>query len=257
MLDELYSIETPEQVDVAYDVAGVGSRVLAALIDHLLIGLVILVVVLLVVAVSSLLDSASGLMLALVLAASSYLLLCGYHILFETLWNGQTPGKRMLGLRMVDISGRPIGFTTSAIRNLLRIVDFLPSAYAIGFVTMFFDKRARRLGDMAAGCMAVRQRDVVTLDSLHMPRTNQQPVVAAAQQVTIPNLRALRRNDIDLVQEFLRRRRGLAPDVRQRLASQLVGGLQQRLGYPVQGNPEDFLALVAAEYQALEAERAQ
>lgn len=257
MLDELYTVETPEQIDVAYDVAGVGSRILAALLDHLIVSGVIFIVALLIVAISGLLESLSGVIIAVVLIGASFLLLCGYHILFETLWNGQTPGKRMLGLRMMQVNGRPIGFTASAIRNLLRIIDFLPSGYAIGFITMFFDRRARRLGDIAAGCMAVRQRDVVTLETLSQPTGNsrQQPVVPAAPQITIPNLRAIRPSDHDLVEEFLRRRWTLAPEARRRLSDQLVQGLQQRLGYPIQGNPEDFLVLVAAEYQTLHGPR--
>lgn len=251
MIDELYAIETPEQIDVSYDVAGVGSRMLAAIVDHVVVGFAIGIVVLIAMAASSLFESASGLTIGLVLLVSSFLLLCAYHIVFETLWNGQTPGKRLLGLRMMEVNGRPIGFNASAIRNLLRIVDFMPSGYAIGFVTMFFDKRSRRLGDIAAGCIAVRQRSVVTLDTLATPVDTHRPVVPAAGRITIPNLRALQRNDYDLIEEYLRRRAMLAPDARRRLAGQLVEGLQQRLGYTIQGQPDDFLVLAAAEYQAL------
>jgi hypothetical protein len=183
----------------------------------------------------------------------SLFVLCGYYVAFEVLWNGQTPGKRALGLRMVHVSGRPISFGASAVRNLLRLVDFLPAAYGVGFLVMFFDKRARRLGDMAAGAMAVRQRDALTLDSLMQPINR--PVVRSVANITIPNLHALQRSDMDLVQSFVRRRAVLAPDARQRVAQQVLVPVQARLGYPITTEPEAFLVQLAAEYEALERER--
>jgi uncharacterized RDD family membrane protein YckC len=253
MLDELYTVETPEQVDLAYDVAGVGSRALAALIDHLLVGIVIAVGVALLALLGNRLGLTSFLLIITLVVFGSLFVLCGYYVAFEVLWNGQTPGKRALGLRMVHVSGRPISFGASAVRNLLRLVDFLPAAYGVGFLVMFFDKRARRLGDMAAGAMAVRQRDALTLDSLMQPINR--PVVRSVANITIPNLHALQRSDMDLVQSFVRRRAVLAPDARQRVAQQVLVPVQARLGYPITTEPEAFLVQLAAEYEALERER--
>lgn len=258
MLDEsLYTVETPEQIDVAYDVAGIGSRFLAALLDHTLLALLLSFSC---TAVSIIADLAElGLDENLILglfALGVYLSLCGYHIFFETIWNGQTPGKRIVGLRMVRAGGRPLGFVGSTIRNFIRLVDFLPILYGLGVLVMFIDRRSRRLGDLAAGCMAVRERKAVTLESLTAPTASERAVVQAARQITIPNLRAIRREDYDIVQEYLRRSSALSLEARQRLSQQLVEGLQQRLGYPIHARSprqyEDFLWLVAAEYQALE-----
>jgi uncharacterized RDD family membrane protein YckC len=253
MLDELYTVETPEQVDLAYDVVGVGSRALAALIDHLLVGIVIAVGVALLALLGNRLGLTSFLLIITLVVFGSLFVLCGYYVAFEVLWNGQTPGKRALGLRMVHVSGRPISFGASAVRNLLRLVDFLPAAYGVGFLVMFFDKRARRLGDMAAGAMAVRQRDALTLDSLMQPINR--PVVRSVANITIPNLHALQRSDMDLVQSFVRRRAVLAPDARQRVAQQVLVPVQARLGYPITTEPEAFLVQLAAEYEGLERER--
>jgi hypothetical protein len=118
---------------------------------------------------------------------------------------------------------------------------------------MFFDKRARRLGDIAAGAMAVRHRDALTLDSLMQPIS--QPVMPSAAHITISNLHALQRSDMDLVQEFVRRRAVLAPDARQRIAQQVLVRVQARLDYPITTEPEAFLVQLAAEYEALERER--
>ncbi len=257
MLDErLYTVETPEHVDVAYDVAGIGSRFLAALIDHIIIAIVLsLSCVGLALAASSLnLGLDEGLILGL-FGLGIYLSLCAYHIFFETLWNGQTPGKRMIGLRMVRVGGRPIGFVGSAVRNIIRLADFLPILYGLGVIVMFIDKRSRRLGDIAAGCIAVRERTAVSLESLAAATPNETPVVPAAPSVTIPNLHALKRDDYDVVHEYLCRSGRLSLEVRQRLIQQLIDGLEQRLGYPIQirdqAEAESFLRMIVAEYQTL------
>ena len=255
--DRFYTVETPEQIDLAYDVAGIGSRFLAALIDHTLLGLILAFSCVFVGIASSQLDlGLDDALIAGLFVLGVYLSLCAYHIFFETIWNGQTPGKRMVGLRMVRTGGRPIGFLGSTIRNFIRLVDFLPVLYGLGVIVMFIDRRSRRLGDLAAGCMAVRERKAITLESLTAPSASLPPVVPDASAITIPNLHALRRDDYDIVQEYLRRRNELSMEARQRLSQQLLEGLQQRLGYPLHvrdlAQSEHFLGLLAGEYQALE-----
>jgi uncharacterized RDD family membrane protein YckC len=249
--DRFYTIETPEQIDVAYDIAGIGSRFLAAMVDHFLIGMVLFFSCLGLALIVDLIAPDMNMFLVLALfGISLFLMLCAYYIFFETVWNGQTPGKRLAGVRMLRTDGRPIGFLSSTTRNVIRLVDFLPAFYGVGFLAMFIDKRSRRLGDMAAGCIAVRERTQITLASLMDSVAHDQVVVPAATHMTIPNLHVLRRSDYDLVQEFLQRRASLSAETRQRLAQQLANALQQRLGYPVQGDAETFLQRVAAEYQA-------
>jgi hypothetical protein len=165
-------------------------------------------------------------------------------------WNGQSLGKRAIGLRVVREGGQPITFTSSAIRNLIRVVDFLPAFYGIGVIVMFIDRRARRLGDLAGGTLVVKERRGVTLESL----TARASVPAArpgepAQQPTLPNVHLLNDQDYNLVQEFLRRRSELGRDARMRLGGQLASGLQARLGLPQSSDAERFLQYVAAEYQ--------
>lgn len=250
--DRFYTVETPEQIDVAFDIAGIGTRFLAALIDHVLLAMILGLSCVGIALLAEQLDL--GLDEAIVLGLFGlgvYLSLCAYYIFFETVWNGQTPGKRLIGLRMVREGGRPLGFLGSAIRNFIRLADFLPVLYGLGVLVMFFDKRSRRLGDLAAGSIAVRERTAVTLDTLAAPTVTAQPVVSTAKEITIPNLRALDREDYEIVQEYLRRRSALSVEARQRLSRQLVEGLQQRLGYPIHGDAESFLYIVAAEYQAL------
>ena len=100
--------------------------------------------------------------------------------------------------------------------------------------------------------MAVRERKAITLDSLSMPQQHEQPVVQAANEITITNLHALHRADYDIIQEYFRRRPNLSVEARLRLSRQIFEGLQQRLGYSVQIEPETFLWGVAAQYQLLD-----
>jgi uncharacterized RDD family membrane protein YckC len=184
-----------------------------------------------------------------------FAILWGYYIAFELLWNGQSPGKRVIGLRVVREGGRPITFVGSAIRNLVRIVDFLPALYGIGVLVMFVDRRSRRLGDLAGGTLVVKERRGITLESLTAAgAVAPLPALAPGEtlpQPTMPNIGLLNEQDYNLVQEFLGRRNELGRDARARLGAQLAGGIQARLGLPQGGDAERFLQFVASEYQLL------
>jgi uncharacterized RDD family membrane protein YckC len=256
-MDDRYTIDTPENIEFAYDIAGIGSRFLAAIVDTLIIGVAEVVVFIVVGLAASSLglgSSAAGSLLAALGGLLAFAILWGYYIAFELLWNGQSPGKRAIGLRVVREGGRPITFVGSAIRNLIRIVDFLPAFYGIGVVVMFVDRRARRLGDLAGGTLVVKERRGVTLESLAAPAV--MPAVAGAApdgeapaRPMLPNVGLLNDQDYNLIQEFLRRRDELGRDARQRLGVQLAGGLQTRLGLPQGGDAERFLQYVAGEYR--------
>jgi uncharacterized RDD family membrane protein YckC len=259
-MDDRYTIDTPENIEFAYDIAGIGSRFLAAIIDTLVIGVALTILGVLVGVVGARADfapSTTSSVVAAVGAILSFLILWGYYIVFELVWNGQSIGKRAIGLRVVREGGRPITFVSSAIRNLIRIVDFLPAFYGIGVIVMFVDRRARRLGDLAGGTLVVKERRGVTLESLTAPAAMlaTQPGESAAAP-TLPNVHLLNDQDYNLVQEFLRRRGELGRDARVRLGVQLASGLQARLGVPQGGDAERFLQYVAAEYQLFRRQQA-
>ena len=257
-MDDRYTIDTPENIEFAYDIAGIGSRFLAAIIDTLLIGLAEVIVILAISVASSAIGlsrSMGSSLLAALGVLLGFVILWGYYIAFEMLWNGQSPGKRAIGLLVVREGGRPITFVGSAIRNLIRIVDFLPAFYGIGVVVMFVDRRARRLGDLAGGTLVVKERRGVTLESLTAQGTAIAPPPLAPGEsppkLTLPNINLLNDQDYNLVQEFLGRRGELGRDARTRLGIQLASGLQTRLGLPQGGDAERFLQYVASEYQIL------
>src|SRR5690349_9786712 len=208
-MDDRYTIDTPENIEFAYDIAGIGSRFLAAMIDTLLIGIAETIVILIVGLTSSALGlRAAESLLAALGALLAFAILWGYYIVFELLWSGQSPGKRAIGLRVVREGGRPITFVGSAIRNLIRIVAFLPALYGIGVLVMFVDRRSRRLGDLAGGTLVVKERRNVTLASLTASGALAPPPLAPGEtlpQPTLPNIGLLNDADYNLMQEFLGR----------------------------------------------------
>src|SRR5262245_33277739 len=257
-MDDRYTIDTPENIEFAYDIAGIGSRFLAAIIDTVIIVVAEVVVLLAGGLILSSLGSGASAANSILIAIGAlvgFVILWGYYIAFELLWNGQSPGKRAIGLRVVREGGRPITFVGSAIRNLIRIVDFLPVFYGIGVVVMFVDRRARRLGDLAGGTLVVKERRGVTLESLTAQTSIAPPPPARPGEPdkppTLANIHLLNDQDYNLIQEFLRRRDELGRDARARLGVQLAGGLQTRLGLPQGGDAERFLQYVAVEYQLL------
>lgn len=273
-MDERYVIDTPENIDFSYTIAGIGSRFLAAIIDTfililaqlLLLGLLFVVISQLESLSDGVANSTQSIIFAL-WGLLSFIALWGYYIAFELLWNGQSPGKRAIRLRVVRDGGRPVTFGASAIRNLIRIIDFLPGLYGLGVLTMFIDRQARRLGDLAGGTLVVKERTAISLDSLvggehgehgsSLERWRLDKGKAEASESpsdftpTIPNLERITTKDYDLIQEFLRRRKELSFDSRQRLSSQLAEGMSNRLGIALKPeNYESFLEHVVEEFRA-------
>src|SRR5438477_5079564 len=162
-LAQTIDVETPELVVFSYTIAGVGSRAPAAVIDSLLC---IAALILIALSLSALAprESASttpgvfDAWAAAIFVIAIFCLLWGYYVLFEGLADGQTPGKRLLRLRVVRDGGYSVTFAASAVRNLVRIVDIQPALfYAVGMVSVIFSKSGKRLGDIVAGTIVVRE----------------------------------------------------------------------------------------------------
>src|SRR5437588_6916310 len=165
----LHEVITTEKVPFSYRVAGIGSRFLAWFIDAALIVLLDFAGIM----AGAILDAARpGLGTALI-----YLwifgVLWGYFLVFEWLWHGQTPGKRLLGIRVIQWRGTGIAFYQAAVRNILRVVDSLPwllvfGFYGLGFLVAACNRRQRRLGDLAAGTLVVHvDRKTRPIQALH------------------------------------------------------------------------------------------
>lgn len=174
--DEDMVIATPELVAFNYEIAGIGSRFVAALLD-------VLVAIAILIAVGAAAAFAANVtgnptLAILLFVMGAFVLTYGYFWASEYAFNGQTLGKRAARLRVVGTGGEPISFSQAGIRNLIRFVDFLPGWYAAGLVCLFINGRGQRLGDLAAGTVVVRERRRVRLQDL--PVTSEQPALSTA-----------------------------------------------------------------------------
>lgn len=245
--DDEITIVTPEGVDLTILLAGLGSRFVARFIDSLIQGGIFLVIVLglggLGAAVGPEAGPApSGAAVVVVFIVFTFLLFYAYDILFETLGSGRTPGKRAAGIRVVRAGGQPVGLSTSAVRNLVRLVDFLPTMYVIGVISILVSARNQRLGDMAAGTLVVRDRR-------GEPGTapGHSSYAGSSEEVAPWDVSAVTTEEVATVRSFLERRTSLTPEARWRLAWELAQRLRPKVaGAPADLHPEVFLERLSA-----------
>ncbi|HEY8678990.1 MAG TPA: RDD family protein [Candidatus Dormibacteraeota bacterium] len=178
-------IATPERVAFEYEIAGIGSRFLAQVVDMAIIVVIALILTVAAIALGALLRSAQVALLFELLLG--FVLIAGYFLVSEATLSGQTLGKRYVRLRVVGDQGQPLTLGQAAIRNLVRIVDFLPLFYGIGILTLFINGRGKRLGDFAAGTLVVRDRQRVSLYDLAStaPAASAPPAPAPAPAASI------------------------------------------------------------------------
>lgn len=248
--EETLDIQTPENVAFGYQVAGIGSRFLASLVDTIIVGLLQVVILFVLILVLNAMDGNAfaeqfSAWLIAILGLIGAIFYWGYYIFFEMLWNGQSPGKRWVGLRVIRTDGTPITLSESLIRNLVRLIDFLPAAYGVGIVTMFIDKQSRRLGDLAAGTLVVQDHASLNIQDLSVKRTVHLRPWANVSLDGFP-VERLTNNDLNLIEDFLQRRDQLTH--RDQLAIQILNTLHQRLGLPLptvnRYEAEDTLAAI-------------
>ena len=236
MMDEYLNIDTPENVAFGYDIAGLGSRFLATIIDTLVIIVLQLIVNLTMLSIVStfsrdwLGESFSAWVIA-IFGLISFGFFWGYYIVFEMVWNGQSPGKRQVGLRVIRADGTPITLPESIIRNLVRLIDFLPMYYGVGIVVMFVHPQSRRLGDLAAGTLVVRDREAVTLDSLALTSGAPSSLENVPDSVRHLPVERLTPQRIQMAEEFLRRRNNIA--VSNGLDRQILEALYREMDHPL------------------------
>jgi uncharacterized membrane protein SpoIIM required for sporulation/uncharacterized RDD family membrane protein YckC len=232
--EQTVDIETPELVVLTYSIAGVGSRVLAGITD-----LFICLALLALLSIAALvlmgrgwlgggMRSASGSWALAVLAFAQFAVLWGYYVLFEGLRDGQTPGKRIYRLRVVRDGGYSVTFGVSAARNLVRILDLQPGLlYLVGLGSILVTRRSRRLGDLVAGTIVVRE------DLRSLPR---EPLTRSQAETDTNALQTQLSEDEYLVLDrFVERWSVLEPRRRAALAEQLAARFAAAL--PDDGRP--------------------
>ena len=154
-------VATPERVSFDYQVAGLGTRAIAQLIDLLILSGILIALFFFAFAAGAVVNS--SVVATLVVIIGSFIAIFGYFWISEALWSGQTIGKKAFRLRAVGDRGEPLTFLQAGIRNVVRIVDFLPYGYGVGMVVLFANGKGKRLGDLAAGTIVVKDSDHVWL----------------------------------------------------------------------------------------------
>lgn len=221
--EETLIIETPERVPLEFALASIGNRFLAAAIDHSIQYLSMFIIAWGFIRLSGLSVFEAGFLDQLqnempkwtiaVMIIVLFALFAGYFVFFEWFWNGQTPGKRLLRLRVLREDGRPITFWEALARNLLRIFDAVPGfalpIYSVGLIAVFASRRDQRIGDMFAGTIVVRER---AGEAPSFTETFADPISDTAfrrvQKKVLfeADLGELRETEIEVVESFLRRR---------------------------------------------------
>lgn len=229
------SVRTPESISFYYELAGLGSRFLAVAIDHVI--QVALGIAFLLLAVWAA-PAAAPLSRALHVTASSYeaitfgitiaiefLVLWGYFVAFENLWQGQTPGKRLIGIRVVRDGGYPITFIDSAIRNFIRVIE-LVFAYVPSIISALVSPTNKRLGDLAAGTIVVRDRAFEVTDAKAWLAGD----AGASEAPAIDGFEKVTDEEHALAQRYVERSHLLEPRAAQETAGRIAAALRPKLG---------------------------
>jgi uncharacterized RDD family membrane protein YckC len=244
-----HTIETPEQMPLEFAIAGIGSRFLAMAIDTLIQtgAAVVIVGIVILLGVTGVLSgplSGGGTWVLAGVLAAIFVLYFGYFAVFEIVWNGQTPGKRRVGLRVIKDSGRPLTAAETIGRNFMRILDQLPFLYGLGMLVAMLNRQNKRIGDFVAGSIVIRET----------PFAEMRPAwqTAPDQNQAAPGTLGTGRISIDtltIIEAFLQRRYELTPDVRSRMASEILNRVRGELSLPavMEESTETILESVARE----------
>ena len=247
MATDKLTIDTPEQVHLEFILAGIGSRFMATFLDTLFqaAGYAILVLLSLFWFSAGLFTRSSSVWWEAVAGLVIFGINWGYYATFESLWKGQTPGKRWAGIRVIKDSGRPINAFEAIARNLVRFVDFLPLFYGIGVLTMLLNAKNRRLGDYVAGTLVVHESSDRESNIFFNTPTKTEFALHQASGLTL--------QEAELIETFLARRLELPPAVRSQSGQRIAIMIGARLNIPVESRPadnENFLELIIKEFRS-------
>jgi uncharacterized RDD family membrane protein YckC len=224
--EETLIIETPERVPLHFALASIGNRFLACAFDHALQSVAVVLLYIIVINIANSLSfsgmsSAPKWAIALLIIVG-FIIWTSYFVVFEWLWKGQTPGKRWLKLRVIREDGRPITFWEAAVRNLLRIFDIQPFPfYSVGLICVFVSLRDQRVGDLVAGSVVVREREVEapSFNQVFDSQVSDSALRRSFKPVQFTaELGLLTEKEFEVVETFLRRRFDLPDQARMWMA---------------------------------------
>jgi uncharacterized RDD family membrane protein YckC len=236
-LEDRMRIDTPEGVSIEVTLAGLGSRLGAALVDLVIQGVLLLALTLALSLAGSVVSGDLGVFLLGIGTLLIAVIVIGYYVVFEALNGGRTPGKAAMGISVATVDGTALSLGAVTLRTLMRLVDFLPAFYAAGALAIAVTPRNQRLGDLVANTIVIRHRI---------------PAAAGGDPTPAAPLRgwdvsAVTASEVALIRRYLQRRSQLTPEAAGRLASDLAGRLRPRVPAGEELDDRHFLEQVLAE----------
>lgn len=260
------TVVTPENVTITYELAGPGSRTAAYMLDWLIQAAVFIILGFAWAKIADLIGvmntgqaniSLLGDIWIGVAIFGSFLIYSGYFIYFETVWNGQTPGKKKIGIRVVREGGAPVDFSSTTVRNIIRLLEFGFGMYVLSLLFIFFSPKYKRLGDYAAGTIVVKERAPNAVKASAINVTQVRKYSADTREAALMvNVNLLNREEIEAAKRFTQRRTQLKPDMQEELAKQLAQPIMQRLGMPLPAPPFKYADYIEIMYSRYVEERA-
>ncbi len=247
--------QTPESVELEFTLAGIGNRAWALLIDYHILGLLVLVFLIVWSIISWQLVEITGnlfrrvdigLWLVAIALLVMFFLYTGYFVLFETLWQGQTPGKRFAKIRVVRDDGRPITIRQATLRSLLRAFD---DSLFIGAFMIMFTRKEKRLGDLLAGTIVIQAESPQAAANFPISESANN---LAPQLLYETDFSQLLPDDFAVIREYLQRRKAMTLKAREQLSLQLAQQAKNIIGLeklPAAVTPDIFLEAIYLAYQ--------
>ncbi|AFQ45235.1 RDD family protein [Desulfosporosinus meridiei] len=232
-------ITTPEQVSINFKIAGLGSRASANIIDWVILILINVGITFSLIKFSEAypntdpLSEAASSYLTAIMIVLLFLLLWGYFVFFEFFSSGRTPGKMIVGIKVIQDNGQSITFLASAVRNLFRIIDFLPVLFLLGIIMIFLHSRHKRIGDLAAGTLVIyqpkskRKKKNNPLEKVIERRLNTQQIALDLNEWSKQKIGI---REWELLNTYMIRRASLSQADRENIARQVAGILFPLLG---------------------------
>jgi uncharacterized RDD family membrane protein YckC len=245
-------ITTPEHVHLKFKIAGIGSRATAQIIDWIILGLLNFTIFFISIKVNKSflgdIDGFTNYFWAIVIILF-FILTWGYFAFFEFFNSGRTIGKWLIGIRVIQDNGQSITFMSSFIRNLLRIVDFLPGMYLLGILMIFFHSKHKRVGDLVAGTVVIyerkRKKRKKNAFQKEMEKRNIQP---GRMELDDWSKKKIGAREWDILKTYMERRQTLGTVEREKLTIKVASVLLPLRQVEFEGKPyveveKDLLAL--------------
>jgi uncharacterized RDD family membrane protein YckC len=248
--EDRVSISTPEGIEIDLALAGLGSRLSARLIDFLLqlvlAGIVLLIVGLILTGISGSTELGFG-----AGAGFAFFAMLFYDALYEAYREGQTPGKKRLGIRVLGDGGEPVSFRAALVRNVMRLIDEVFTLFLGALVSIVRSPRNQRLGDMAAGTIVVgvggaEAGEEISSTALGSELTVSLGAIPILERAGTWDTSAVTTGELDAIRHYLGRRGSLNPEARAELGARLADGLRERVVGAEPGIPDEWLLEVVA-----------